>query len=160
MKYPYICFSFLFILVNLPWHVEFKNSAEYLSQGVYPFDDISAAGFAVQKLSPSSAQTFFYCFLHFHTFDVYLLRDSQVLVIFLLSKPSRTFLISSSIPLTVSLFPLFLINLARFSKPNSISTSWFYVLIICMRVPSFSFIFCKYLHVIHIHKGNNLFVWF
>ena len=53
--------------------------------------------------------------------------------------------------------------MADFSMPNSILISWLYILLVCIRVSSFFvlfFIYCKYYHVIHIHKVINNFLRF
>ena len=55
------------------------------------------------------------------------------------------------------LFLSFIINMAHFSMPNSISITWIYIFIVCIKVFSYLSFFCKYLYVIHIYKVINLF---
>ena len=55
-------------------------------------------------------------------------------------------------------FPLFTRNMVYFSMVNSIRIFWLYILIVCIRICSSFFIFCKQLNVIHFKEVVNLFM--
>ena len=67
----------------------------------------------------------------------------------------------SSIPsIRCCCFPLFIISKAHFKMPNSIPTSWLYILTACIRVSnSFSF-FATQFDIVHVHSVIDLFQWF
>ena len=91
--------------------IDFKNGSEYfMREAVYnPFDEISATEFDFKKLSRSSEVTIFYFFLHFLFFDDVHFQYSQVIVIFLFSKPSDFFSIWNFYSFRYLSFPLFLL---------------------------------------------------
>ena len=60
------------------------------------------------------------------------------------------------------IFPLLIMSMAHFSRPNSIPISWIYILIVGLRISnsfSFFFSFWKQLAVVYVHLVVNLFLW-
>ena len=106
--------------------VYFMNGPEYLTMnnsGVHLFDKIFTAELGLQKFSRFFEILFSYFFFHHHLFDGVRFQYSQVLVVFLFSKRSDTFLIS--LLYTFCYVSFFTLHYGQdtFSMPNSIPIS-------------------------------------
>ena len=121
--------------------VHFQNDPKYLkkrkTQVLISFDEISTAEVDFGKFSRSSevlfSFSFFFCL---RLFDGICFQYSQILVIFLFSQCSGSFLFWQFYFFHFCLLPLFIKSMAYFSKPNYIPTFWLYILIVCIRFSS------------------------
>ena len=85
---------------------------------------------------------------------------SEILVGFLFSKHSDSFLIWQFYSFRYRSFPTLDYGHGIFFSLNSISISWLYILIVSIRVSNSFFYFCKHSDVIHVHRVVYLFLQF
>ena len=105
--------------------------------------------FLLFRLVPSSFLGLLRVFFYFSFIYAYLIVSaSQVFGGFLFSERSYFLILiylfiwfACSIPSVMRHFTLFIISLAHFSMPNSISKSWLYILTNCIRVSNYFFFF-------------------
>ena len=62
----------------------------------------------------------------------------------------------SPLPSIVSLFEFFVISMAHFSMPNSIPTSWLYILIVCFQFFFIFLKFCRQLYFVVLFTSHKL----
>ena len=99
-------------------------------------------------------------FSHQYLFDGITFQYFQELMIFLLSKRNDISGSYTSLLSVISIFPPLLVSMVYFSIPNSIPISWMYIIIACIRVPSwFSFLSNCFISSFYI-MGSKFFLWF
>ena len=148
-KALYIIFCFLVLRsIRLSsFLVAFKDGPEYLtkvtSQVFISFDEIPWLGF--EKFSWSSEIFFFLFFLFISSpfCDSVRFQYSRVLLGFLFSEFSDSFLIKQFYFYRYLFFLTFHFKVAQFSMPNSLPISWLYILIVCIRVSNWKTISCR-----------------
>ena len=86
------------------------------------FNEFSAMSFGFELFPCSPGVFFFNFFFHFCLFDGVCFQYFRVFGSFLFSKRSVFFSFSSSIPSVICCFPPFIISMAHFSMPDSISS--------------------------------------
>ena len=110
--------------------VHFKNSSEYLTSGtalVFP----SLMRFLPQSLVLKSVLFSYFFSIIFACLIGVRFQYFHVLVIFLFSKTSDSFLFWQFYSFCYSSFSTFHYQDGTFSLPNSIPISWHYILIVC-----------------------------
>ena len=108
--------------------------------GVYPFDEISAVELGLEKFSHSYKAFFSNLLFHLCLFIGVHFQYSQVLVIFLFSKHSDSFLIWLFYSFHYLSFFIFYYSMAHLSMLNSILMSWLHIFIVYIKISnSFSF---------------------
>ena len=107
------------------------------------------------KFSRSSEVLFSCILLHLRLFDGIFFQYSQVHGSFLFSECSDSFLIWQFYPIHYLFFPLFIMSMARFSMPNSVTVSWLYILIVCISLKNL-FHFFQTTDVVHVYQEIGL----